>query len=154
VAILGVSGRYCAFRDRGYTASILLESARATLDKENSMPSVADYIIISDDKVPLAFPIPATQTFNFTPLPDYDIGSRVVLFFVVATHHNEPITFWVHINGQEVLRYTVVGAIFPQTLHEVIQAGLIKKGQNTIDFNVDTGRIDISDVLIMVGANV
>ena len=117
------------------------------------MTSVADYMIVADDQFHTGV---VEVFFQVKPRPNYDPGSRVVLSFIAGTNNavpglQFPVSFAVMINNKVVLEYSTDAPLFAQTMHEVIEAGLIKKGLNEIIFS-STPHMIFSDVVLLIGA--
>ena len=114
------------------------------------MPRIADYSVISDNKVALQIGGDIDHDFNFTLPVGAHLGSRSVLAFMLDTKSDpDDLRFHVEINGTNVFNARFNSDVF-QPLHEVIGANVLRHGTNNINFVVDSGDgvAEISDVVL------
>jgi hypothetical protein len=114
------------------------------------MPRIADYSVIRDTKFTLQLGADIDQDFDFTLESGAHPGSPSILSFVlfVSTDSNN-LAFEVKINGSQQLSYSFTGFQI-NTLHEVINANVLKAGTNNIEFRVTggTGALQFGDVVL------
>lgn len=126
------------------------------------MPTIADYVIIADDKYPVfnnltdpdSLPVEASIFFKLDP--GASLGSRSILAFVVYTEEGNNVKFEVVINGSSQLSYTFSHYQIATSLHEVISANLLKlspdpsEKPNQIIFRIigGKGKFQFSDVIL------
>jgi hypothetical protein len=105
------------------------------------MPRIADYAVITDAKFTIQTGGDIDKDFDFTLESGAHLGSRAILAFVLFVHGGaEKLAFEVRINKSVQLSYvfTVSGTRI-HTLHEVINANVLKAGTNTIEFRITGG---------------
>jgi hypothetical protein len=118
--------------------------------EDDIMPRVADYGIITDGKITLTSTAPGDfQEVKFN-LDSPHFGSRSILAFNLDLVDADGFKFNVKVNGKQVFDATYSGGMF-FTIHEVIDANLLKANDNVIQFkalNHNTGSVRIADIVL------
>ncbi|HEX8128896.1 MAG TPA: hypothetical protein VF527_07330 [Pyrinomonadaceae bacterium] len=115
------------------------------------MPRIADYAVITDGKFAIQTGGDIDKDFDFTLESGVHLGSRSILAFVLfATSAANSLKFEVKINGTAQLSYTVTG-FRTNTLHEVIDANVLKAGSNNIAFRITggSGALEFGDTVLL-----
>jgi hypothetical protein len=118
------------------------------------MPRIADYLIAADNK----FEISRVSGGGFNHVLNFELdagvhlASRSVLTFVVfLIEGTKNLTFEVKVNGSQQLAYTLSAATTHfYAMHEVIDANVLRHGNNTLDFHPvsGTGKLQFGDVVL------
>lgn len=113
------------------------------------MPRIADYVIIKQDRFTLQTGGDIDKDFDFTLESGSHSGSRSILAFVLVKSGTGSLTLEVKVNGSLQLSNASTGARF-NTLHEVIDADVLKVGTNNIVFRIidGSGTLNISNVVL------
>lgn len=117
----------------------------------NPMPRIADYAVITDGKFAIQTGGDVDKDFDFTLESGAHLGSRSVLAFVVfANSAANNLTFEVKVNGIAQLSYTISG-FRTNTLHEAINANVLKAGSNNIAFSITggSGKLEFGDTVLL-----
>jgi hypothetical protein len=121
------------------------------------MANAAFYSVITDSIVTLNFggDIDYETTFN---LPQkLDVGTRSVISGVVVTLTNATnLTFKLEINDVDVNPVAPITGSERFNIQEVVQANLLKVGQNKFRIKLagGAGSLSFSDVVLLYGVNV
>jgi hypothetical protein len=114
------------------------------------MPRVSDYAIITDSKVTLQTGGDIDRDFDFSLESGAHFPSRAILQFVLFVGSNASnLKFEVTINGSSQLIYTFSESRV-NTLHEVIDANVLKAGNNNIAFRIldGSGALSFGDIVL------
>lgn len=114
------------------------------------MPRISDYLIITDSKFSIQIGGDLDKDFDFTLESGAHLGSRSILEFVLFVQSGaSSLGFQVMINGSKQLSYTFTG-FRVNTLHEVIDANVLKAGTNNIFFGITggSGGLEFGDVVL------
>jgi hypothetical protein len=118
------------------------------------MARVADYSIVADGWV-----VEATQdTRTFEVPSNVDAGTRSVLSFMIQAWHSDDMSLSVRLNGTKVWDWNYTGdSRHVQFFQEVVEAGLVKPGTNTLSFESSSGDyryVALSDIVVLWQANI
>ncbi|HEX5709357.1 MAG TPA: hypothetical protein VFX96_18795 [Pyrinomonadaceae bacterium] len=118
------------------------------------MPRIADYLIAADNK----FEISRVSDGGFNHVLNFELdagvhlASRSVLMFVILVlDGTKNLKFEVKVNGSQQLDYTLTATpTRVHTIHEVINANVLKHGNNTLDFHpmAGVGKLEFGDVVL------
>jgi hypothetical protein len=114
------------------------------------MPRIADYAIITDGKFTIKTGGDLDQDFDFTLESGAHLPSRSILAFVLFVAQGaSSLAFEVKINNVAQLNYTFTG-FQVNTLHEVIDANVLKAGTNNIVFHITggSGTLQFGDIVL------
>ena len=118
------------------------------------MPRIADYLIAADNKFEISLVSGGgfSHTLNFELDTGAHLASRSVLTFVTLVHDGtKSLRFQIKVNGAGVVDYTLIPTPSRvHTLHEVVDANLLRHGNNTLDFQPISGKgkIEFGDVVL------
>ncbi len=115
------------------------------------MPRIADYAVITDSKFTIATGGDIDKDFNFSLESGAHFGSRSVLSFVLFVSQGaNNLGFEVKVNGSSQLSYTFTG-FRVMTLHEVIDANVLKTGTNNVVFRITggSGTLEFGDTVLL-----
>ena len=114
------------------------------------MPRVSDYGIITDSKFTLQTGGDIDRDFDFSLESGAHFPSRAILQFVLFVGSNASnLRFEVTINGSSQIDYTFSGYRV-NTLHEVVDANVLKAGNNKITFRIlsGSGTLEFGDIVL------
>ena len=114
------------------------------------MPRIADYAVVTDARFALQTGGELDRDFGFTLENGAHLGSRSILAFVLNVNSGATsLGFEVKVNGSSQLSYTYTG-FRSNTLHEVIDADVLRAGSNTIEFRITggAGGLEFGDVAL------
>jgi hypothetical protein len=116
------------------------------------MPRIADYASITDTKFTIPTGGDIDKDFDFTLESGAHLGSRSILAFVLFVHGGaDKLGFEVKVNKSAQLSdfFTVSGTRI-HTLHEVINANVLKAGTNNIEFRITggSGTLEFGDTVL------
>lgn len=114
------------------------------------MPRVADYAVITDGQTTLQTGGDIDKDFDFTLESGAHLGSRSILAFVLLTSAANNPEFQIKINGTAQLSYGIFG-VGAHTLHEVIDANVLKAGSNNniaIKIIGGSGKLVFGDIVL------
>ena len=118
------------------------------------MTRVADYSIVADGWVVET----AQDTRTFDVPSNIDVGSRSVLSFMLQAEHSDDMSLTVRLNGIEVWNWNYTGdSRHVQFFQEVVAAGVVKPGKNTLSFDSSSGEtpyVALSDIVVLLQANI
>ena len=111
------------------------------------MSKVADYAILSDNKVEMKIGSDIDKSFTFSLPNSTDLNSRGILMFMLDTVNPSNLKFHIDINGKQVFNGVYNSDVY-HSVHEVINTGILKKGSNTCTFVVDGGggKLQVGDI--------
>jgi hypothetical protein len=119
------------------------------------MPRIADYLIAADNK----FEISRVSDGGFNHVLEFQLdagahlASRSVLTFVIfVLDGTKNLKFEVKVNGSPQLIYTLTTTpTRVHTLHEVVDANVLRHGNNTLEFHPmgGVGKLEFGDVVLL-----
>jgi hypothetical protein len=120
------------------------------------LPTIADYLIITDAKFEIQHGTNnSSWSKTFSLENSTSLGSKSILAFILTPGGSGTITFEVKINGVSQASYKLVQAADVSTIHEVINANVLKAGTdaNTIQFSITSatggvGLLEFGDIVL------
>lgn len=118
------------------------------------MPRVADYSVLRDAWWTEGS---SPDPIKFTVPNNVDAGSRSILGFVLHTWNEDDMSLTIRVNGTPVWDWTYKDGVRFAYFQEVLAAGLVKPGDNTLSIDSSSGdfrMVRVSDVVIWWQANI